>query len=459
MTTVNMHHLSAARQLLLNQQRNHNLPPTLDRMSSMGFSFMDARAASFMAESRISFMDETPDVFANQSLGVLIDREGDMFLCTKATHFQVSSKVLSLASPVFAAIFRGQQIAFGTALRLDMTTGETPDALELVLSIIHHRGREYIPTLLAPEHLSKVAIICQKYQLADALSAWSYRWIRAIPWKEKLTDAVQWLALSWVLRDEGTFKAISRHLIRNSKQIRPEPNSNALPIVIDANGHKVAGEGIPPIVVEAISISMTELHTNMAKAVETVLMRYLMDQTLCQYGHGKVCDRVQMAKVVHHLRKMGIEPISGVGITYPNNIPTFSNLEQHSPNSNLGDLKFGRRSIERILHLFKGFAEGYSKELPDDHRECSPFPMLYEQLKKMDTPGLNVWELLKIIEAREESSRNEAASNAERQNTAAREIALIRDIAARIAREEELGNANGVQADYYYMQNQGLPHH
>ena len=124
--------------------------------------------------------------------------------------------------------------------------GDHPDSLEVILNVIHFRGQRSIPTVVSSEGLFKIGIIAHKYELGSAVRSWAYRWLRQIAWKDKIQDAVRWMALSWVLRDEGTFQHMTRFLIRNGKYLVTDGGERVL---VDAEGNRMAVEGAPWVVI------------------------------------------------------------------------------------------------------------------------------------------------------------------------------------------------------------------
>ena len=94
---------------------------------------------------------------------------------------KVSSKVLSLASPVFAALFspkysEGNALSISTDMHQIQLPDDDPEALGLVCCALHHR--QIAPHRIIVEKLGKVAAVCDKYDLAEALAPWSSLWLQ-----------------------------------------------------------------------------------------------------------------------------------------------------------------------------------------------------------------------------------------------------------------------------------------
>ncbi|MCJ1312682.1 hypothetical protein MMC25_006358 [Agyrium rufum] len=114
----------------------------------------------------------------------VFDPDGDVFLELQRDKpglyvLQVSSKILSLASPVFAAMFR-PGFKEGDALKRDgscrvalLEDGHI--AMKTLCAILHFRQRE-IPDLgemkSDTKHLNELSTLADKYGCTDALSCW-----------------------------------------------------------------------------------------------------------------------------------------------------------------------------------------------------------------------------------------------------------------------------------------------
>ncbi|KAF8463541.1 hypothetical protein BDZ91DRAFT_850200 [Kalaharituber pfeilii] len=412
---------------------------------SVPTSFMDTRPSFLADPCRVSFMDLTPDgpdfgpsgSLEPAPFPVQIDSDGDMYLVTTSKAFQVSSKILSLASPVFSHLFRNYQShphphlqapqGPGGPMVVRMDPDDSTELLEVVLNILHFKGRAFIPTFLAPDALFTLGRMCEKYGLGAALRGWTYRWTRQIHWRDKIGltpcsrngkigngDAVKWLALSWMLRDEGTFKHVSRYVIRNARC------ADGVGIVYDCGaGLGVKVEGVPAIVLEALAASIEDLHNRMAQTAQQALMAYWnATKPLCKSPipilrveidlgayppqmqpppsptlKAIACDRLQLAALMHHLKKFGMAPLLSM-LGQPVQPHYQQHPPQYSPRPLPNATEARRNTADRVLGTFKNVTENFSKELDGDHRGCSPFPELWEMLRMVDTQGLDLWEIV-----------------------------------------------------------------
>jgi hypothetical protein len=117
-----------------------------------------------------------------------LDAEGDVILAFKSPEsdlpekYLASSRVLSLASPIFSKLLRGafsqsddSRNGATTCLTLE---GDNSEAMATILRIIHFR-RDSMPFDLAPLALAQIAILCDKYNVTDSLEAWIQIWTSA----------------------------------------------------------------------------------------------------------------------------------------------------------------------------------------------------------------------------------------------------------------------------------------
>ncbi|KAF5004598.1 hypothetical protein FDECE_8928 [Fusarium decemcellulare] len=117
----------------------------------------------------------------------VIDPRGDLtLLIGDKTHdtskrFLVSSKVLTLASPVLANLL-SPKFKEGTMFhngKCDTVTLEEDDleTMGLILQILHYQS-DKAPLKMAPTKLATFAIHCDKYDLIDAVKPWASQWCR-----------------------------------------------------------------------------------------------------------------------------------------------------------------------------------------------------------------------------------------------------------------------------------------
>jgi hypothetical protein len=117
---------------------------------------------------------------------VEVDEDGDVVLETNQPEnkrrFRVSSKVLSLASPVLRKMFHSQ---FKEAMEIRKApspvcielSDDDGEALFLVCGALHYRTNT-MPEVLPIDTLVKVSILSDKYDMSAGLSGWSSTWVK-----------------------------------------------------------------------------------------------------------------------------------------------------------------------------------------------------------------------------------------------------------------------------------------
>ena len=135
---------------------------------------------------------------------------------------RVSSKVLSLASPVFAAMF-SPKFAEGQALLTNKTSSLSPititlpeddaEAMMLFCSTVHFRKQATPDVSLLL--LEKLASLCDKYDAARAISSASEVWMSPFKGTEDdERDFPRLLWISYVLGNHRAFWEFSRVMVR-----------------------------------------------------------------------------------------------------------------------------------------------------------------------------------------------------------------------------------------------------
>ena len=132
-----------------------------------------------MTSTRLSFVSGNSRT--NEKLGnetrtikqVILDIDGDLILFLKEHELRVSSKVLSVSSSVFKALFK-PGFAEGNALadrrglgRIDLLDDD-PGVMTAMCSVIHGRP-DILPLSITLELLESLAILTDKYDCSRAL--------------------------------------------------------------------------------------------------------------------------------------------------------------------------------------------------------------------------------------------------------------------------------------------------
>jgi len=176
---------------------------------------------------------------------IIFDPVGDLMLVLESptcqARFQVSSKVLSLSSPVFRTMLNfksgfkeGKDLAERTTSSppMELFLGDdNPNALAIILRIIHLQTR-WVPQSLGPERLYEIAIISDKYDMRDSLDYWLRKW--APEQFEGTISIDKWLFIALVCGRAAEFRVLSRELMLECRA----DNDDILIVPIPTNNHE-----------------------------------------------------------------------------------------------------------------------------------------------------------------------------------------------------------------------------
>ncbi|KAI9879373.1 MAG: hypothetical protein M1830_008671 [Pleopsidium flavum] len=117
---------------------------------------------------------------SNESLKIVIDPDGDIIFVLEETELRVSSKVLSVASAVFKAMFsphflEGNNLSSTSPRRISLPD-DNAKAMTTLCNILHHRNNK-IEQQPAPSALEQLGVLCDKYDCSKALVPWSRTWM------------------------------------------------------------------------------------------------------------------------------------------------------------------------------------------------------------------------------------------------------------------------------------------
>lgn len=157
-----------------------------------------------------------------------IDPKGDVLLVLGAksnekTEILVSSKVLSLNSSVFSAMF-SNSLSEGTALIQNSASnqptriplpGDNCDAIILLCEILHFRydhAKQGVPELAA---LLDLGIVVHKYDCSRALAFIGEKWMEKYLPSAGLNGFEDVLLIAYLFDDSKMFKAVSKKVVIN----------------------------------------------------------------------------------------------------------------------------------------------------------------------------------------------------------------------------------------------------
>lgn len=156
----------------------------------------------------------------------------------KAVDMLVSSKHLSLASPVFKAMLRGSFQESQILRELGMVDIPLPDDdpvhFEILLNIIHGYPKK-VPTKVDLVTMTGLAILVDKYQMADVVYMYKTLWIQEL--KSDLPKVfttnqamLSWLTVAWVFQLSDEFTQITKLAGQSCSGILEIPPGWNLPI-------------------------------------------------------------------------------------------------------------------------------------------------------------------------------------------------------------------------------------
>ncbi|KAF8533506.1 hypothetical protein BDD12DRAFT_482960 [Trichophaea hybrida] len=131
----------------------------------------------------------------------------------------VSSKCLSLGSPVFAAMLRpnasfleGSQLKQTGSTKVTLV-GDKIETMIIVLRALHFLSRQ-LPTSLTTDELYNLALVVNKYDCFQPLFPWIRLWVT--PHRTTATyfsSYHKWLYMSLVFEESALFTSITKKLI------------------------------------------------------------------------------------------------------------------------------------------------------------------------------------------------------------------------------------------------------
>ncbi|OCL05089.1 hypothetical protein AOQ84DRAFT_345261, partial [Glonium stellatum] len=230
----------------------------------------------------------------------VMDKNGDVLFelgkdGNTKSRLLVSSKVLSLASPVFAAMFthgfrEGENLS-ASSPRLIPLLGDDPAALTLLCKILHFRTAD-IPMTLDVTALANLAILCDKYDCAGCVKPWSMLWLPEwVPHADE-DGFERLLFITYVLDLPDAFSRVTLAL---SKTVGGLPKADA-----DCAGYDILPQGL----IDQLREKQRELRLGVCRAIETTISAWL--QIAC-------CDhRSVVGNYFQSLYSVGLWPLSDV---------------------------------------------------------------------------------------------------------------------------------------------------
>ena len=198
-------------------------------MSSLPIRSQPAQESSVLKRKLFDDKIETSVADKRQNTGstsdiVIVDPDGDLKMVFETGVLQVSRKALSLASPVFLAMFK-KDSGFMEAVNQSsdqhgiQTTSFPDDSLDMMIIITHiiHLQFDKVPSTLSFGQLHQMAIYCDRYDLKRCLGPYPDIWSKSHLETYALEGHKEWLLISSLFNHGWIFKEITKYLILNTK--------------------------------------------------------------------------------------------------------------------------------------------------------------------------------------------------------------------------------------------------
>lgn len=165
-----------------------------------------------------------------------IDRRGDVILKVgplgAKRSFRVSSSVLSLGSPVFAAMLssafiEGNVPTDGSERTISLQE-DNPGAVDTLLNILHLQSQNV--TIWKFSSLEQLALLCDKYDCARALKPWTTLWLQQ--WRGSANgDDNFWkmLYISYAFDDPAAFNRASQGIVQHYTEYTMDSTPDTIP--------------------------------------------------------------------------------------------------------------------------------------------------------------------------------------------------------------------------------------
>lgn len=152
---------------------------------------------------------------------IFLDLSGGLKLVIGAAHKQttvmVSPKALCLASPVWRAMLNPAS-GFQEATSVERTVSfpeDDPETFVLLLQICHLNFSN-VPQFLTYRELTKIAILCDKYDTVALVRPWVSTWQQNHILLAERDGFEGWLFISWTFGNRAVFESVFTRLVQES---------------------------------------------------------------------------------------------------------------------------------------------------------------------------------------------------------------------------------------------------
>ena len=189
----------------------------------------DVEGAAAGKAAEISFANSDDSILGDHGTALTSDEKD---LC-QAVRIRVSSKHLTLASPVFKTMLK---VKYQEGLNLYSQghaelplPDDNPAAFLIILHLIHGQIRK-VPRKIDLWMLTELAILVDKYELSETVEMMLDYWLQDLKSTIPLTlsnDLLPWICISWVFKKSDIFKKVTKTAQTESEGLLA---ANQLPI-------------------------------------------------------------------------------------------------------------------------------------------------------------------------------------------------------------------------------------
>ncbi|PIG80777.1 hypothetical protein AARAC_010661 [Aspergillus arachidicola] len=212
-----------------------------------------------------------------------IDPDGNVILLVEgpsAARFLVSSKILSMASPVFAKLFdsrfsEGMQMAYSTCPTISLHEDDTA-AMRTIIRILHYQDPMQDNPITA-EAFAILAIHCNKYDCIRAITPWTFKWFNDYPSIATAEEHGYLLLAAHFFRSAEQFSRISA-----SAQALLRPDFSVQWDVVETLD--LLPDGVGSLLVDRIEGLLYKMHLELQDVEERLRNNqrcYVMDGLIC----------------------------------------------------------------------------------------------------------------------------------------------------------------------------------
>ncbi|KAF7895317.1 hypothetical protein EAF00_007131 [Botryotinia globosa] len=241
----------------------------------------------------------------------------------KQVRMLVSSKHMSVASPVFKAMLQassGIELKKTSKVELSLRD-EDSKAWNILLDIIHGRFRS-VPLNINLPMFTQIALLCDKYQMHEVAYAFTPTWkMSAGHDSVSGEDIPRWIFIAWTFNMKDVLEEITKGLTLNytGNGIQKLFSMTNLPI--------------PQIIVDELENSRQHAIAELVDVLDYTIQRYQDNSSKCSIrtrcsgdreSYRKQCDAMILGMLLKGTLEQGIHPLP----TKPYREWSFSTLEK-----------------------------------------------------------------------------------------------------------------------------------